>query len=64
MGFRYVSAYLLLADTAQLVVLRHAEFAVGHDANVCLDHVFRFMTPVPPTVTVQMITIPMSIRFP
>ena len=41
MGFRYVSAYLPLADTAQLVVLRDAEFAVEHDANVCLDHVFR-----------------------
>ena len=36
-----MSAYLLLADMVQLVVLRHAEFAVEHDANVCLDHVLR-----------------------
>ena len=65
MGFRYVSAYLPLADTAQVVVLRDTEFAVEHDANVCLDHVLGCMTPVPPTVTVQMITISMmSIRFP
>ena len=42
MGFRYVSADLLLADTAQLVALRHAESQSSMTyANVCLDHVLR-----------------------